>query len=113
MKRVLSGMRVVPVTHDKDEDYGNGGTCGGGNCKEDDDNNDDGVRKGKSSSSYSSCDVCAVLLVNLGTNHNLAKLFCFSSLLSASFPGGGFAVDIRCYVLDCHQLYHLANKYAC
>jgi hypothetical protein len=32
------------------------------------------------------------------TNHNLAKLFRFSSLLSASFPGDGPAADIRCYM---------------
>ncbi len=52
------------------------------------------------------------MFVILGANCNLAKLFNFSSLLSASSPGGGPAADIRCYVLDCHQPYHLAKKYA-
>jgi hypothetical protein len=57
MRRILSGMAVVPIAHDKDEDDDNGGRGGGGNHVEDDDNGDDAVSKGKSLSSYSSWDV--------------------------------------------------------
>jgi hypothetical protein len=50
MRRVLSGMGFVPITHDEDKDNGNGG--GGGNQIEDNNDNKDAVRKGKSSSLY-------------------------------------------------------------
>jgi hypothetical protein len=102
MHRVLSGMGVVPIVivHDKDQDKGNGGGGGGRDCIEEYDNNNDAVRKGELLSSYSSCGIRAVVLVNLGANCNLAKLFCFSSFLSASSLRGGPRADIRCYVLD-------------
>ncbi len=112
MRRVLTGMGAVPIAHNEDKDNSNGGESGGGNCIEDNNNNDDAVGKGKLSSLYSLCNVRAIRLMNLGANCNLAKLFHFSSSLSASSPGGGPTADVRCYVLECHQPYHLANKYA-
>jgi hypothetical protein len=57
MRRVLSGMAVVPIAHNKAEDYGNGGRGGGGNHIEDNNNGDDVVGKGKLLSSYSSCNI--------------------------------------------------------
>jgi hypothetical protein len=110
MRRVLLGMGVMPVAHDMDKENGTGGGGGGGSCIEDNIKGDDAVGKGTLLSSYSLCNVCAVVPMNLGANRNLAKLFNFSSLLFASFPGGDPAANVRCYVLDCHQPYHLANK---
>ena len=105
LRRVLSGMGVVALPPppddddvDDDEDGDGGGRRGdrrGADAIEDDD--EDGVAR----SSSSSCDVRAVVLVNMGANRNLAKLFSSS---------GGSAV--RCYVLDCHRPYHLANVHA-
>jgi hypothetical protein len=102
MRRVLSGMEVVPIAHDEDKDNGYGGRGWGGNRIEDYDNDDDAVRKGKSLLLYSLRNVRTIVLVNLGANHNPTKLFCFSSLLFASSPGGGPAADVRCYVLNYH-----------
>jgi hypothetical protein len=45
MRRVLSGMGVVPIAHEEEEDNDNGGWGGGGNHKED--NNDGDVAIGK------------------------------------------------------------------
>ncbi len=56
MRRILLGMGVVPITHDKDKDNYNGSKRRGSNCKEDDDDNKNAVRKGKSLSSYLSCN---------------------------------------------------------
>jgi hypothetical protein len=102
MRRVLLGIGIVPIAHDEDKDNCNGGGGGSCNCIEDDNDCDDAVGRGKSSSSYLSCGVRAVVPMNLGANSNLARLFHFSSLLSASSPGGGPMADVRCYVLDCH-----------
>ncbi len=101
MSTVLSGMGVVHIAHDEDKYKvsGEGGGCG--NHIEDNDNNNDVVGKGILLLSYSLCNVRVVVLVNMGANHNLAKLFCFSSLSSASSPSGGSAIDVRCYMLDC------------
>jgi hypothetical protein len=79
MRRVLPGMGVVPIAHDKNEDYGNGGGGGGGGGDWIDDNDDDNnaVRRGKLLSYL--CDILAVVLMNMGTNCNLAKLLHFFS----------------------------------
>lgn len=65
-----------------------------------------------------SSDIRAVVLMNMGANRNLAKLFRatsgatrrdeFGNVLSHAGGGGG----IRCYVFDCHRPYHLANVHA-
>ncbi len=47
MRRVLLGMGVMLIAHDKDKDNGNGGRGGGGNHIEDNDGGDDAVGKGK------------------------------------------------------------------
>jgi hypothetical protein len=57
MRRVLLGMGVVPIAHNKDKDNGNEGGGGGGNHIKDNDNGDGVVGKGKSLSSYLLCDV--------------------------------------------------------
>ncbi|KAL3817162.1 hypothetical protein ACHAXA_006162 [Cyclostephanos tholiformis] len=113
LRRVLSGMGVVSsVAHDGEED---GGNRIHDEYDDDDDDDGDGIRKGESYSS--SCDVRAVVLVNMGANRNLARLFRSSS---SSFPsshapsrgGGSSAANVRCYVLDCRRPYHLANVHA-
>ncbi len=88
----VSSPSHVPLPSD---DGGRGRRGDGADGVEED---EDGVR-GRSASS--SCDVCAVVLENMGANRNLAKLF-YSS------PSSGGA-GVRCYVLDCHRPYHLAN----
>jgi hypothetical protein len=47
MRRVLSGMGVMPIAHDEDEDNGNEGGGGGGNHIKDNNDGDDAVGKGK------------------------------------------------------------------
>jgi hypothetical protein len=66
MKRVLSGIGVVPIAHDEDKDNDNGGGGGGGNHIEDDDNGDDAVGKGKLLSSYLLCDIKQICLQERG-----------------------------------------------
>jgi hypothetical protein len=51
IRRVLLGMGVVPIAHDKDKDYGNGAGVKDGNHIEEDNDGDDAVR-GKFLSSY-------------------------------------------------------------
>ena len=53
MRWVLSGMGVMPITHDDEEDNGYGG--GGGNCIED--ANDSIIRLGKANHCH--CIHCA------------------------------------------------------
>ncbi len=60
MRRVLSGMGVVPIAHDEDEDNGTEGGGGGGNHKEENNDGDDLDGKSKLLSSYSLCDVLQI-----------------------------------------------------
>mmetsp|Transcript_28831 Transcript_28831/g.61174 ORF Transcript_28831/g.61174 Transcript_28831/m.61174 type:complete len:917 (+) Transcript_28831:232-2982(+) len=67
-------------------------------------------------------DVRAVVLINMGANRNLAKLFASSVGMddpenargSFSGLGGGSHRNCRCrcYVFDCHRPYHLSNIHA-
>ncbi len=112
LRRVLSGMGIIATTHDDARGDIVEGETGGNRIA-----NDDCVDGAAEASSHStSCDVRAVVLVNMGANRNLAKLFRpphvandgSSSSSSAAHRGG----DVRCYVLDCRRPYHLANVHA-
>lgn len=52
----------------------------------------------------SSSDIRAVVLMNMGANRNLAKVFRAFNRSNKN--------DVRCYVFDCHRPYHLANVHA-
>jgi hypothetical protein len=76
MRRVLSGMGVVPIAHNKDD--GNRDRGGSGNLIDGIDNNNIAVKRGKLLSLYL-CDGRAAVLLIIITKRNLSKLFCSSS----------------------------------
>mmetsp|Transcript_25260 Transcript_25260/g.45441 ORF Transcript_25260/g.45441 Transcript_25260/m.45441 type:complete len:894 (-) Transcript_25260:174-2855(-) len=68
-------------------------------------------------------DIRAVVLMNMGANRNIAKLFRNSAapvdLSQGSFPPAvsrssqnNGKTTVRCYVFDCHRPYHLSNIHA-
>ena len=66
-------------------------------------------------------DVRAVVLINMGANRNLARLFASSVAMDESEYSQESMVNTgagrrnhrcRCYVFDCHRPYHLSNIHA-
>ncbi len=77
------GMGDVPIAHDKDKDNGNEGGGRVGVRIHDNDDTNNAVGRGKSPSNL--CGIRAIVLMNMGNDFNLAKLFCssFASLMLA------------------------------
>ena len=57
-------------------------------------------------------DIRAVVLMNMGANRNLAKLFRASAAAANNNNNSTSTNNVRCYVFDCHRPYHLANIHA-
>ena len=101
------------------------------NGEDDEGQNNNNHYNGSSNWIENETDIRAVVLMNMGANRNLAKLFRGSnssnngnnpSSQDDSFLGGNNAAihmnsdgnntKVRCYVFDCHRPYHLANVHA-
>ncbi|EJK49369.1 hypothetical protein THAOC_31757 [Thalassiosira oceanica] len=59
-------------------------------------------------------DIRAVVLMNMGANRNLARLFRSRErdLTQPDSYDGAPRAGVKCYVFDCHRPYHLANVHA-
>mmetsp|Transcript_7450 Transcript_7450/g.16893 ORF Transcript_7450/g.16893 Transcript_7450/m.16893 type:complete len:897 (-) Transcript_7450:182-2872(-) len=101
LKRVLSKVGVLPPTNDNDDE----------NDENDGDNDDEneGGEQRKNWIENETTDIRAVVLMNMGANRNLAKLF---SAAIAENTALNRTTEIRCYVFDCHRPYHLGNIHA-
>lgn len=110
--KILTGMGVIispPLTEDEN---GGGGGVMDKVAQHDDDEDYNINNESTATSSTITCDVRAVVLVNMGANRNLAKLF--NSFANANSQEGNSSSSsshkqVRCYVIDSHRPYHLAN----
>jgi len=108
LKNVLCKVGVLPPNNNNDED----GT-------EEDENDDE---EGIMNYIENETDIRAVVLMNMGANRNLSKLFRHTQSqqegttqdsLGMSGPlNNNSGKNIKCYVFDCHRPYHLANVHA-
>ncbi len=97
-------------------DTTNNATNANGNDGEDEENEDN-----TSNWIENETDIRAVVLMNMGANRNLAKLFRGAATnnnnnnMNDPSQDDSFFVmnnNVRCYVFDCHRPYHLANVHA-
>jgi cell division control protein 45 len=110
--KILIGLGVIAASPSNDND--------------DDDKvvrrqDDDEDYETTTSTTTTTCDVRAVVLINMGANRNLAKLFNNSSSFAATNAAANSQDSssssrsntnnnkVRCYVIDSHRPYHLAN----
>lgn len=108
--KILTGMGVIasPLLDDDDDDE-TGYLADKVVRHHVDDEDYDGNRE---TATTTTCDVRAVVLVNMGANRNLAKLFnglANANSQQSSSSGGRRSNKVRCYVIDSHRPYHLAN----
>ena len=110
--KILAGMGVIasPLNADADDDEETGHLADKVVRHHVDDEDYDGNRE----TTTTTCDVRAVVLVNMGANRNLAKLFngfanANANSQQSSSSGGRRGNKVRCYVIDSHRPYHLAN----
>ena len=107
LKNVLCKVGVLPPNNNEDAD------------NEEDENDEEGIMNYIENET----DIRAVVLMNMGANRNLSKLFRHTQQgttqdsLGMSGPlknnnGTGGRNNIKCYVFDCHRPYHLANVHA-
>ncbi len=123
LRRILAKVGVI-----RPDTNGNGNDNGERNDEGDDNDNYHGL---SSNWIENETDIRSVVLMNMGANRNLAKLFRGSnsannngsdpSSQDDSFFGENNAAihmnsdgnnKVRCYVFDCHRPYHLANVHA-
>ncbi|KAL7434655.1 hypothetical protein ACHAXH_003968 [Discostella pseudostelligera] len=109
LRRILGKVGVIRP------DTTNNATNANGNDGEDEENEDN-----TSNWIENETDIRAVVLMNMGANRNLAKLFRGAATnnnnnMNDPSQDDSFFVmnnNVRCYVFDCHRPYHLANVHA-
>jgi len=89
LKRVLGRVGVLPPDSNEDD-------------------NEDEAKNRIQDNETATSDIRAIVLMNMGSNRNLAKLFSDAVLNSSTSQHD----TIKCYVFDCHRPYHLANIHA-
>ena len=108
LKNVLCKVGVLPNTNDED------GTS---------DNENEEEEEGIMNYIENETDIRAVVLMNMGANRNLSKLFRHTQSqqdgttqdslgMSGPLNNNNTGRNIKCYVFDCHRPYHLANVHA-
>ena len=114
LKRILGRVGVLPLA----SDTAGGVDEGDETDNEDEDGNANGNNGGAAHWVENDTDIRAVVLMNMGANRNLAKLFRQqqqsamtrdSHGMSGPINMGGGNKNVKCYVFDCHRPYHLAN----
>ena len=104
LQKVLARVGVISGGDDGEAD----GEEGGDGVDEANGGNDD--------AGADAADIRAVVLMNMGANRNLARLFRSQERDLAQPDSYGAPpsqrAGVRCYVFDCHRPYHLANVHA-
>jgi hypothetical protein len=110
LRRILGKVGVIRPDTTNNATNANGND---GEDEEDEDNTSNWIEN--------ETDIRAVVLMNMGANRNLAKLFRGAATnnnnnnMNDPSQDDSFFVmnnNVRCYVFDCHRPYHLANVHA-